>query len=144
MTSPADPVAAGDPGSTSRTPRAHPRWLAFDHGCCGRGIRPQVDWRFRADPVADELLSSLLLDASGTERRQRAAVAYLRGERASMTRMRRHLPSSRPSTSPSTRSTHPPSSSLYCTNRFRVGEAMYATVGIAREDKERRLPAVRA
>ncbi len=96
--------------------------------------------RFRADPVADELLSSLLLDASRAPSGgnvQPWRIYVVNG--ASMTRMRRHLAEQPPFDEPEYEIYPPSLFEPYRTNRFRVGEAMYATVGIAREDKERRL-----
>ncbi len=96
--------------------------------------------RFRQDPVADDVLGSLLIDASRAPSGgnvQPWRIYVVNG--ASMVHLREHLAEQPPFDEPEYEIYPPSLFEPYRTNRFRVGEAMYATVGIAREDKERRL-----
>ncbi len=95
---------------------------------------------FRPDPIDDEVLRALLTDASRAPSGgnvQPWRVYVLNGP--SMERFREHL-ATQPPLEPTEYDIYPADLwEPYRTNRFTVGEQMYATVGIAREDKGARL-----
>jgi nitroreductase len=95
---------------------------------------------FRPDPVDDQVLRELLTDAARAPSGgnvQPWRIYVLNG--SSMDRFREHL-TTRPPLEPTEYDIYPPDLwEPYRTNRFTVGEQMYATVGIAREDKAGRL-----
>ena len=96
--------------------------------------------QFRPDPVDDDLLRSLLVHASrapsgGNVQPWRIYLA----NGPAMVRLRAHLAEQPPLDQPQYEIYPLSLFEPYRTNRFRVGEQMYATVGIAREDKEARL-----
>jgi nitroreductase len=92
--------------------------------------------QFLSTPVADDQLKSLLSDASRSPSGgnvQPWRIYVVNGE--SMTRMREFLAGQPPLDEPEY-DIYPKSiSEPYRTNRFTIGEQMYATLGIAREDK---------
>jgi nitroreductase len=95
--------------------------------------------KFRPDPVSDETLRSLLADASRAPsggNLQPWRVYVVNGE--SMTRLREFLPTQPPMDAPEYDMYPKRMSEPYKSNVFRVGEMMYATIGVAREDKEAR------
>jgi nitroreductase len=95
--------------------------------------------KFRPDPVSDETLRSLLADASRAPsggNLQPWRVYVVNGE--SMTRLREFLPTQPPMDAPEYDMYPKGMSEPYKSNVFRVGEMMYATIGVAREDKEAR------
>lgn len=95
---------------------------------------------FLTDPVADELLRELVTSAARAPsggNLQPWIVYVING--AAMDRLRRHLAASPPLEVPEYDVYPQPLGEPYRTNRFSLGEAMYATVGIPREDKEARL-----
>ena len=96
--------------------------------------------QFLPDPVGDDVLRSLLADAS------RAAsggnvppwrIYVVNGE--SMARLREFLPTQPPIEATEYDIYPPKLTEPYRTNRFAIGEQMYATLGIEREDKAGRL-----
>ena len=91
---------------------------------------------FLTDPVSDELLRELLADASYAPsggNLQPWRIYVVNGE--SMARLREYLPS-QPPLEDTEYDIHPKSlTEPYRTNRFTVGEQMYATLGITRDDK---------
>jgi nitroreductase len=91
---------------------------------------------FLTDPVSDELLRELLADASYAPsggNLQPWRIYVVNGE--SMDRLREYLPS-QPPLEDTEYDIYPKSlTEPYRTNRFTVGEQMYATLGITRDDK---------
>ncbi len=95
--------------------------------------------KFRPDPVSDETLRSLLADASRAPsggNLQPWRVYVVNGE--SMTRLREFLPTQPPMDAPEYDMYPKGMTDPYKSNVFRIGEMMYATIGVAREDKEAR------
>jgi len=95
--------------------------------------------KFRPDPVSDETLRSLLADASRSPsggNLQPWRVYVVNGD--SMTRLREFLPTQPPMDAPEYDMYPKGMTEPYKSNVFRVGEMMYATIGVAREDKEAR------
>ncbi|CAB4599647.1 unannotated protein [freshwater metagenome] len=95
--------------------------------------------KFRPDPVSDETLRSLLADASRAPsggNLQPWRVYVVNGE--SMTRLREFLPTQPPMDAPEYDMYPKGMTEPYKSNVFRIGEMMYATIGVAREDKEAR------
>ena len=95
---------------------------------------------FLDTPIDDQVLRDLLADAARAPSGgnvQPWRVYVVNGE--SMTRLREYLPSQPPIESPEY-DIYPKSlTEPYRTNRFAVGEQMYALLGIPREDKAARL-----
>ncbi len=95
--------------------------------------------KFRPDPVSDETLRSLLADASRAPsggNLQPWRVYVVNGD--SMTRLREFLPTQPPMDAPEYDMYPKGMTEPYKSNVFRIGEMMYATIGVAREDKEAR------
>jgi nitroreductase len=95
--------------------------------------------KFRPDPISDETLKSLLADASRSPsggNLQPWRVYVVNGE--SMSRLREFLPSQPPMDAPEYDMYPKGMTDPYKSNVFRIGEMMYATIGVAREDKEAR------
>jgi len=96
--------------------------------------------QFRDTPVADEVLRELLTDAARAPSGgnvQPWRIYVINGE--TMSRLRLHLDREPPLEAPEY-DIYPPSlHEPYRSNRFQLGEQMYATLGIAREDKAGRL-----
>jgi len=96
--------------------------------------------QFLSTPVSDDQLRSLLADASRSPSGgnvQPWRIYVVNGE--SLTRMREFLTTQPPVEVPEY-DVYPKSiTEPYRTNRFTIGEQMYATLGIAREDKPGRL-----
>ena len=96
--------------------------------------------QFLSTPVSDDQLRSLLADASRSPSGgnvQPWRIYLVNGE--SLTRMREFLTTQPPVEAPEY-DVYPKSiTEPYRTNRFTIGEQMYATLGIAREDKPGRL-----
>ena len=95
--------------------------------------------KFRSDPVSDETLRSLLADASRAPsggNLQPWRVYVVNGD--SMARLREYLPSQAPMDAPEYDMYPKGMTEPYKSNVFRIGEMMYATIGVAREDKEAR------
>ena len=96
--------------------------------------------QFLSTPVSDDQLRSLLADASRSPSGgnvQPWRIYVVNGE--SLTRMREFLTTQPPVEAPEY-DVYPKSiTEPYRTNRFTIGEQMYATLGIAREDKPGRL-----
>lgn len=95
--------------------------------------------KFRPDPVSDETLRSLLADASRSPsggNLQPWRVYVVNGD--SMTRLREFLPTQPPMDAPEYDMYPKGMTEPYKSNVFRIGEMMYATIGVAREDKEAR------
>lgn len=95
--------------------------------------------KFRADPVSDDTLRSLLTDASRAPsggNLQPWRVYVVNGE--SMSRLREFLPTQPPMDAPEYDMYPKGMTEPYKSNVFRIGEMMYATIGVAREDKEAR------
>ena len=94
---------------------------------------------FLADPVADATLRQLLVDASYAPsggNLQPWRIYVVNGE--SMTRLREYLPT-QPPLEAGEYDIYPKAlTEPYRTNRFTIGEEMYATLGIARDDKQGR------
>lgn len=94
---------------------------------------------FLADPVADATLRQLLVDASYAPsggNLQPWRIYVVNGE--SMTRLREYLPT-QPPLEVGEYDIYPKAlTEPYRTNRFTIGEQMYATLGIARDDKQGR------
>ena len=94
---------------------------------------------FRADPVADATLRQLLVDASYAPsggNLQPWRIYVVNGE--SMARLREYLPT-QPPLEAGEYDIYPKAlTEPYRTNRFTIGEQMYATLGIARDDKQGR------
>jgi nitroreductase len=96
--------------------------------------------QFLPDPVGDDELRALLADASRAPSGgnvQPWRIYVVNGE--SMTRLREFLPTQPPIEAPQYDIYPPKLTEPYRTNRFTVGEQMYALLGIAREDKPARL-----
>ncbi|MFM8649478.1 MAG: nitroreductase [Actinomycetota bacterium] len=95
--------------------------------------------RFRPDPISDDALRSLLTDASRAPSGgnvQPWRVYVVNGE--AMTRLREYLPTQPPMDAPEYDMYPKAMTEPYKSNVFRIGEMMYATIGVAREDKEAR------
>lgn len=96
--------------------------------------------QFRPDPVADSLLRSLLMDAARAPSGgnvQPWRIYVINGP--AMAELRVHL-DGQPPLDPPEYEIYPPSLfEPHRTNRFQLGEQLYATVGIPREDREARL-----
>ena len=96
--------------------------------------------QFLSTPVSDDQLRSLLADASRSPSGgnvQPWRIYVVNGD--SLTRMREFLTTQPPLEAPEY-DVYPKSiSEPYRTNRFTIGEQMYATLGIAREDRPGRL-----
>ena len=96
--------------------------------------------QFLSTPVSDDQLRSLLADASRSPSGgnvQPWRIYVVNGD--SLTRMREFLTTQPPVEAPEY-DVYPKSiTEPYRTNRFTIGEQMYATLGIAREDKPGRL-----
>jgi nitroreductase len=95
--------------------------------------------QFLSTPVSDEALKKLLSDASRAPSGgnvQPWRIYVVNGE--SMTRLRAHLATQPPMDAPEYEIYPAGLTEPYRTNRFTIGEQMYATLGIAREDKEGR------
>ena len=95
--------------------------------------------QFTSDPVSDETLRGLLEDAARAPsggNLQPWRVYMVNGE--SMSRMREFLATQPPMEKPEYDIYPAELGEPYRTNRFAVGEAMYATLGIGREDKDGR------
>ncbi len=95
--------------------------------------------KFRPDPVSDETLRSLLADASRSPsggNLQPWRVYVVNGD--SMTRLREFLPTQPPMDAPEYDMYPKGMTEPYKSTVFRIGEMMYATIGVAREDKEAR------
>jgi nitroreductase len=95
--------------------------------------------QFTSEPVDDEVLRALVSDASRAPsggNLQPWRIYVVNG--ASMDRLRSYLPT-QPRIDDLEYDIYPqPLGEPYRTNRFTIGEQMYATLGIAREDKEGR------
>jgi nitroreductase len=95
--------------------------------------------QFRPDPVEDSVITDMLEVASRAPsggNLQPWRIYVVNGE--SMTRLREHL-AAQPPMDPPEYDIYPPKlGEPYRTNRFKIGEAMYATLGIDRDDKEGR------
>ena len=95
--------------------------------------------RFRPDPVSNETIGQLLADSSRAPSGgniQPWRVYVLNGE--SMSRFREYLPGQPPMDTPEYDMYPKELIEPYKSNVFRVGEMMYATIGVARDDKEAR------
>lgn len=95
--------------------------------------------KFRPDPISDDVLRSLLTDASRAPSGgnvQPWRVYVVNGE--AMTRLRNYLPTQPPMDAPEYDMYPKAMTEPYKSNVFRIGEMMYATIGVAREDKEAR------
>ena len=95
--------------------------------------------QFTAEPVDDELLRGLVEDAARAPsggNLQPWRIYVVNG--ASMARLREHLATQPPIDVPEYDIYPPGLTEPYRTNRFTIGEQMYALLGIAREDKEGR------
>lgn len=95
---------------------------------------------FLPDPVSDDTLTELLTKASRAPsggNLQPWRIYVVNGD--SMERLHDHLDASPPMELPGYDIYPPELWEPYRTNRFAVGEQMYAKLGIAREDKEGRL-----
>ena len=94
---------------------------------------------FLSDPVDDAVLRQLLVDASHAPsggNLQPWRIYVVNGE--SMTRLREYLPT-QPPLEAGEYDIYPKAlTEPYRTNRFTIGEQMYATLGIARDDKQGR------
>jgi nitroreductase len=94
---------------------------------------------FLSDPVDDAVLRQLLVDASYAPsggNLQPWRIYVVNGE--SMTRLREYLPT-QPPLEAGEYDIYPKAlTEPYRTNRFTIGEQMYATLGIARDDKQGR------
>lgn len=95
--------------------------------------------QFRPDPVDDALIADMLAVASRAPsggNLQPWRIYVVNGQ--SMDRLRAHLASQPPMDQPEYDIYPPKLAEPYRTNRFKIGEAMYATLGIDRDDKEGR------
>lgn len=95
--------------------------------------------QFTPRPVPDDVLRSLVEDAARAPsggNLQPWRIYVVNGE--SMVQLRAHLAAQAPIDQPEYEIYPPSLAEPYRTNRFTVGEQMYATLGIAREDKEGR------
>lgn len=106
-----------------------------------RAVRERRSVRaFLPEPVSDGLIAELLQEAARAPsggNLQPWRIYVVNGE--SMQRLREHLAARPPLEQPEYDVYPPKLSEPYRTNRFRVGEMLYATLGIPREDKEGRL-----
>ena len=96
--------------------------------------------QFLPDPVGDDVLRSLLADASRAASGgnvQPWRIYVVNGE--SMARLREFLPTQPPIEATEYDIYPPKLTEPYRTHRFAIGEQMYATLGIEREDKAGRL-----
>ena len=96
--------------------------------------------QFLPDPVGDDVLRSLLADASRAASGgnvQPWRIYVVNGE--SMARLREFLPTQPPIEATEYDIYPPKLTEPYRTNRFAIGEQMYATLGIERADKAGRL-----
>ena len=92
--------------------------------------------KFRPDPVDDQVIRQLLADASRAPSGgniQPWRIYVVNGD--SMTRLREFLPSQPPMDTPEYDMYPRDLIEPYKSNVFRVGEMMYATLGVARDDK---------
>ena len=99
---------------------------------------------FRSDPVGRETLEQILTLAlrapSGGNLQPWRVYALLDGARDELVRRVAKVREAHPMGSPPEYQIYPPKlSEPYKSRRFRIGEAMYATLGIPREDKAARL-----
>jgi nitroreductase len=95
--------------------------------------------QFTEQPVADDVLRSLVEDAARAPsggNLQPWRIYTVNGE--SMVRLREHLATQPPIDQPEYDIYPQALAEPYRTNRFAVGEQMYATIGIARDDKDGR------
>lgn len=95
--------------------------------------------QFRPDPIGDDVLRTLLADASRSPSGgnvQPWRVYVLNGD--SMSRFRAFAAEQPPLDQPEYDIYPAELSEPYRTNRFAIGEQMYATLGIARDDKDGR------
>lgn len=128
-------------GFSSRDPRPSPE--AFTR-LADMNVSEAVDKRksvrkFRSDPVSDETMRSLLEDASRAPSGgnvQPWRIYVVNGE--SIPRMKDFLATQPPLDAPEYEIYPQGLTEPYRTNRFTIGEQMYATMGIEREDKEGR------
>jgi len=96
--------------------------------------------QFRSDPVGDDVIRQLLADASRSPSGgnvQPWRIYVVNGE--SMTRLREFLLTQSPIDEPEYDIYPKGLTEPYRSNRFGIGEQMYATLGIARDDKEGRM-----
>lgn len=92
--------------------------------------------QFRPDSISDDMLRGLLADASRAPsggNLQPWRIYVVNGN--SMTKLREFLPTQPPLDEPEYEIYPKGLSEPYRTNRFGIGEQMYATLGIEREDK---------
>lgn len=92
--------------------------------------------KFRPDPVGDDVIRQLLADSSRAPSGgniQPWRVYVLNGD--SMARFREYLPTKPPMDAPEYDMYPKELIEPYKSNVFRVGEMMYATIGVARDDK---------
>lgn len=92
--------------------------------------------KFRPDPVDDQVIRQLLADSSRAPSGgniQPWRIYVVNGD--SMTRLREFLPSQPPMDTPEYDMYPRDLIEPYKSNVFRVGEMMYATIGVARDDK---------
>ena len=95
--------------------------------------------KFRPDPVSDETMRSLLVDASRAPSGgnvQPWRIYVVNGD--SIPRMKEFLATQPPLDAPEYEIYPQGLTEPYRTNRFTIGEQMYATIGIERDDKEGR------
>ncbi len=128
-------------GFSSRDPRPSPDSFIR---LADMNVSEAVDKRksvrkFRSDPVSDETMRSLLEDASRAPSGgnvQPWRIYVVNGE--SIPRMKDFLATQPPLDAPEYEIYPQGLTEPYRTNRFTIGEQMYATMGIEREDKEGR------
>ncbi len=92
--------------------------------------------QFTSEPVSDDVIRKLLADASRAPSGgnvQPWRIYVVNGE--SLTKMREYLTTQPPAEEPEYQIYPDALSEPYRTARFQLGEQMYATLGIAREDK---------
>jgi nitroreductase len=95
--------------------------------------------QFTAEPVADDVLRGLVADAARAPSGGNVQPWRIYGVNGDgMTRLREFLATQPPLDAPEYEIYPQPLSEPYRTNRFVIGEQMYATLGIGREDKEGR------
>jgi len=103
-------------------------------------VRARMSIRqFTSTPIEDQVLRDLVLDSARAPSGgnvQPWRIYVVNGE--SMARLREFLTTQPPIDQPEYDIYPQPLSEPYRTNRFALGEQMYATVGIGREDKEGR------
>ncbi len=95
---------------------------------------------FLDDPVSDEILAELLTKASRAPSGgnvQPWKIYVVNGE--SLTNLRAHLAASPPVEEPGYEIYPPKLWDPYRTNRYELGEAMYATIGVGRDDTAGRM-----